>query len=37
MSAQRALITGATGFVGGHLVAALLERGVECRCLVLTE
>jgi len=37
MSAQRALITGATGFVGGHLVAALLERGVECRCLVRTE
>lgn len=28
------LVTGATGFLGGHLVAALLERGDQVRALV---
>jgi uncharacterized protein YbjT (DUF2867 family) len=31
---MRALVTGATGFVGGRLSAALSERGVEVRALV---
>jgi nucleoside-diphosphate-sugar epimerase len=31
---MRVLITGATGFVGSHLVAALAERGAEIRALV---
>jgi uncharacterized protein YbjT (DUF2867 family) len=31
---MRALVTGATGFVGGRLVGALLERGAEVACLV---
>jgi uncharacterized protein YbjT (DUF2867 family) len=30
----KALVTGATGFVGGRLAAALAEDGVEVRCLV---
>ena len=29
-----ALLTGATGFVGGHLARALLDHGVQVRCLV---
>jgi nucleoside-diphosphate-sugar epimerase len=34
-SAMRiAFVTGATGFIGRHLVAALVERGVEVRALV---
>lgn len=31
---MRALVSGATGFVGGRLAAALAEDGVEVRCLV---
>lgn len=31
---MRVLITGATGFVGSHLVTALAERGAEIRALV---
>jgi len=30
----RALVAGATGFVGGNLAALLAERGTEVRCLV---
>jgi dihydroflavonol-4-reductase len=29
----KVFVTGATGFVGGHLAAALVERGDEVRCL----
>lgn len=29
-----ALITGASGFIGGHLAEALIRRGVHVRCLV---
>jgi uncharacterized protein YbjT (DUF2867 family) len=31
---MRALVTGATGFVGGRLARALLDRSVNVRCLV---
>ena len=31
---MRVLVTGATGFVGCHLIPALLQRGYEVRCLV---
>lgn len=33
-SAQRALVTGATGFIGGNLTRALLEQGWVVSCLV---
>lgn len=33
-SGKRILLTGATGYVGGRLLAALLERGEDVRCLV---
>ena len=31
---QRVLVTGATGFIGGHLTEALTRSGIETRCLV---
>lgn len=34
---MKVLVTGATGFVGGHLVPALIEKGYEVECLVRSE
>lgn len=34
VSSQRALVTGATGFIGGNLTRALLEQGWRVSCLV---
>lgn len=34
MSEHRIFVTGATGYIGGRLVPALLERGHRVRCLV---
>ena len=31
---MKALVTGATGFIGSHLVEALVQRGVQVKCLV---
>jgi uncharacterized protein YbjT (DUF2867 family) len=33
VEAQRILVTGATGYIGGRLVPRLLERGYRVRCL----
>ena len=30
----KALVTGATGFIGSHLTEALIQKGVQVRCLV---
>ena len=34
---MRYLITGATGFIGPHLVKKLVGEGHSCRCLVRTD
>ena len=34
MAIQTAFVTGATGFIGSHLVDRLVDRGCEVRCLV---
>ena len=31
---MKTLVTGATGFIGTHLVKALVEKGRDVRCLV---
>ena len=32
-SGRRILVTGATGYVGGRLLSALLDRGEQVRCM----
>ena len=34
---MKVLVTGATGFVGGHMVPALIEKGYDVECLVRSE
>lgn len=34
MSLQNVFLTGATGFIGSHLAAVLLQQGCEVRCLI---
>ncbi len=34
MSVERCLLTGASGFIGGHLAERLVAEGLEVRCLV---